>query len=85
MALGAVALALAAAFLHALWNLLIARAPDTQAATAVASVVGVAAFTLPALLLWDVDSSAWPYVGRERRARARLLRRRSPERWGGAS
>jgi drug/metabolite transporter (DMT)-like permease len=62
VALGAVALALAAAFLHALWNLLIARAPDAQAATAVASVAGVVVFTVPALALWDVDGSAWPYV-----------------------
>jgi drug/metabolite transporter (DMT)-like permease len=62
VALGAVALALAAAFLHALWNLLIARAADSQAATAVASVAGVVAFTVPALALWEVDGSAWPYV-----------------------
>ena len=32
----ALALALGAAFLHAFWNLLLARAPDIEAATAVA-------------------------------------------------
>jgi drug/metabolite transporter (DMT)-like permease len=59
---GAVALALGAALLHAVWNLLLARAPDTDAATAVALAVGVAVFALPALLLWEVDGGAWPYV-----------------------
>jgi drug/metabolite transporter (DMT)-like permease len=59
---GAVALALAAAVLHAVWNMLLARAPDTEAATAVAFGIGVAVFALPALLFWEVDASAWPYV-----------------------
>ena len=62
MPAGAVALALGAALLHAVWNLLLARAPDTDAATAVALAVGVAVFALPALLLWEVDWGAWPYV-----------------------
>lgn len=55
-------LALAAAFIHAFWNLLLARARDTEAATAVAVVVGVLAFTPAALLTWDVDPDVWPYV-----------------------
>jgi drug/metabolite transporter (DMT)-like permease len=55
-------LALSAAFIHALWNLLLARARDTEAATAVAVVVGVIAFTPAALLTWDVDADVWPYV-----------------------
>jgi drug/metabolite transporter (DMT)-like permease len=59
---GAVALALAAAVLHAVWNMLLARAPDTDAATAVALGLGVALFALPALAFWRVDASAWPYV-----------------------
>jgi drug/metabolite transporter (DMT)-like permease len=58
----AVALALAAAVLHAVWNLLLARAPDTDAATAMALVLGVALFAIPALIWWRVDASAWPYV-----------------------
>ncbi len=48
MAGGAVALALGAAVVHAVWNLLLARAEDTEAATAVALAAGVALFALPA-------------------------------------
>ena len=62
MPASAFALALAAAFVHALWNLLLARARDTEAATAVAVVVGVVAFTPAALLTWDADADVWPYV-----------------------
>jgi drug/metabolite transporter (DMT)-like permease len=58
----ALVLALAAAFVHALWNLLLARARDIEAATAVALVVAVVAFALPAALAWDVDRRVWPYV-----------------------
>jgi drug/metabolite transporter (DMT)-like permease len=59
---GALALALAAAVVHAVWNLLLARAEDTEAATAVALGLSVVLFALPALLLWEIDSGAWPYV-----------------------
>jgi len=59
---GAIALALGAAVLHAVWNLLLAREPDTEAATAVALAAGVALFALPALALWEIDAAAWPYV-----------------------
>jgi drug/metabolite transporter (DMT)-like permease len=59
---GAVALALAAAVLHAVWNLLLARAPDTDAATAVALTIGVVLFAAPAAVWWEVDAGAWPYV-----------------------
>lgn len=59
----ALALALAAAFVHALWNLLLARARDAEAATAVALVVAVVGFALPAAVFWDVDGRVWPYVG----------------------
>jgi drug/metabolite transporter (DMT)-like permease len=58
----ALALALAAAFVHALWNLLLARARDIETATAVALVVAVVGFALPAILAWDVDRRVWPYV-----------------------
>jgi drug/metabolite transporter (DMT)-like permease len=58
----ALVLALLAAVGHAVWNMLIARARDPEAATAVAMLVGVAVFALPALVAWDVDSSVWPYV-----------------------
>jgi len=58
----ALALALGAAFVHALWNLLLARAKDPEAATAVALVVGVTVFALPAFALWDVDRRVWPFA-----------------------
>jgi drug/metabolite transporter (DMT)-like permease len=59
---GAVALALGAAVLHAVWNLLLAGAKDTDAATAVALGISVAAYAPFALLTWDVEPEAWPYV-----------------------
>ncbi len=62
MAGGAVALALGAAVVHAVWNLLLARAKDTEAATAVALAAGVALFALPAALTWRVDAEAWRYI-----------------------
>jgi drug/metabolite transporter (DMT)-like permease len=58
----AVALALAAAVLHAVWNLLLARAPDTDAATAAALAIGVGLYAIPALLTWHIDAAAWPFI-----------------------
>src|SRR4051794_12175759 len=58
----AFALALSSAFVHALWNLLLARARDSEAATAVALVVGTVAFAPVAALTWDIDSAALPYL-----------------------
>jgi drug/metabolite transporter (DMT)-like permease len=58
----ALVLALAAAFVHALWNLLLAHARDIEAATAVALVVAVVAFSFPAAVVWQVDGRVWPYV-----------------------
>jgi drug/metabolite transporter (DMT)-like permease len=58
----ALVLALLAAVGHAVWNMLIARAKDPESATAVAMLVGVALFAIPAVVAWDVDSSVWPYV-----------------------
>src|SRR5436190_8710083 len=60
--LTALALALAAAFVHALWNLLLAHARDIEAATAVALVVAVVAFAFPAAAFWRVDGRVWPYL-----------------------
>ena len=62
MPLDALALALGAAVLHALWNLLLARERDTEAATAVALISLVAVLVLPAVLTWHVESAAVPYV-----------------------
>ena len=50
MPLVAFTLALAAAFLHAFWNLLLARARDPEAATAVALVAAVVVFAPVAVL-----------------------------------
>jgi drug/metabolite transporter (DMT)-like permease len=60
--LSALLLAGAAAFVHAGWNLVVARARDPQAAAAVAAVTGCAALLPVALLTWDVDSAAAPFI-----------------------
>jgi drug/metabolite transporter (DMT)-like permease len=62
MPLDALALALGAAALHALWNLLLARERDTEAATAIALLVLVVALVLPAALTWRVEGEAIPLV-----------------------
>jgi len=58
----ALALALGAAALHALWNLLLAREEDTEAATAIALLTVVIVLILPAALTWRVEAAAVPYV-----------------------
>jgi drug/metabolite transporter (DMT)-like permease len=58
----ALALALSAAFLHAFWNLLIARSEDTQAITAVALVASVVVFAPVTVLTWHVESAAIPFI-----------------------
>jgi drug/metabolite transporter (DMT)-like permease len=58
----ALALALTAALVHALWNLLLARSADVWAATAVAAAAGVLVALPGAGLTWEVEASAWPYV-----------------------
>ena len=62
MPASALAFALGAACLHALWNVLIARARDAEAATAVAVVLAVVAFAPVAALTWDVDRAALPFI-----------------------
>ncbi|HEX4735344.1 MAG TPA: EamA family transporter [Thermoleophilaceae bacterium] len=62
MPFAAFALALSSAFVHALWNLLLARARDSEAATAVALIVGTIVFAPVAALTWDIDSGVWPYL-----------------------
>jgi len=62
MPASAFALALGAAVLHAIWNLLIARARDIEAATAVALVSSVVLFAPVAAIVWDADSSVWPFI-----------------------
>ncbi len=63
MSAAAFALALGSAFLHALWNVLLARESDPEAATGVAMAASVLAFAPVAALTWDVDPRVWPFVG----------------------
>jgi drug/metabolite transporter (DMT)-like permease len=55
-------LALGAAFVHALWNLLLARARDPEAAGAVALLTAVVVFAPVVALRWEIEADAWPYV-----------------------
>ena len=62
MPISALLLALAAAAVHATWNLLLSGAEDTHSASAVALVVGTVVFAPVALLGWRFEPAAWPYV-----------------------
>ena len=62
MPVSALLLALAAAVVHATWNLLLSGAEDTHSASAVALVVGTLVFLPVALVGWRFQSSAVPYV-----------------------
>ena len=62
MPASALALTVAAAFLHAFWNLVVARARDPEAATAVALLVALAAYAPVAAAAWRFDTRALPYV-----------------------
>jgi len=62
MPLDALALALGAAALHALWNLLLAREQDTEAAAAIALLALVATLVVPAALTWRVEGAAVPFI-----------------------
>ncbi len=55
-------LALGAAVLHALWNLLLRGCADTQAASAFALVTGVVMLVPVSVFTWDVEFAAWPYI-----------------------
>jgi len=58
----ALLLALAAAVVHAGWNLLLAREEDTHAATAVAIVAGVVVLAPIAAATWRIEGEAIPYL-----------------------
>ena len=62
MPLDALGLALAAAVVHAVWNLLLARAPHPDAALAIGLASAVVLFAPVAAATWHVDAAAWPYV-----------------------
>jgi drug/metabolite transporter (DMT)-like permease len=55
-------LALGAALVHALWNLALADAEDTHAATAVALVAGTLVLAPFALAFGSVSSAVWPWA-----------------------
>jgi drug/metabolite transporter (DMT)-like permease len=55
-------LALGAAFVHALWNLLLARARDPEAAGAVALLIAVVVFSPLLAFTWELEAEAWPYI-----------------------
>jgi drug/metabolite transporter (DMT)-like permease len=59
---GGLALALGAAVLHALWNLLLARARNVEAATAVMLGISAVLFAPVAAVTWDVEAAVWPYA-----------------------
>ena len=63
MPLSAFSLALGAALLHATWNVLLAGARDSEAATAVATLCGVALLAPVALLTGGVSDAALPFAG----------------------
>ena len=58
----ALAFALSAAVFHALWNLLLARERDVEAATAVALVTAEVVFAPVAVVVWRADSGVWPWL-----------------------
>ena len=62
MPLDAFALALGSAFLHALWNLILGRERDPEAATAVALTAAVVLFAPVAAWRFDADTAVWPYI-----------------------
>jgi drug/metabolite transporter (DMT)-like permease len=62
MPISALLLALAAAVVHATWNLLLSGAEDPHSASAVGLVVGTVVFAPVALIGWRLDSAALPYI-----------------------
>ena len=62
MPVSALLLALAAAVVHANWNVLLSGADDTHSATAVAVLIGVIVFAPVAALSWRITPAAWPYI-----------------------
>ena len=62
MPVDAFLLALGAAALHAGWNILVARAVDVRAATTAAISLSVIMFAPVAVLTWDVEAAAIPWI-----------------------
>jgi len=55
-------LVLAAAFIHALWNLIVVQARDRTATTTIVILFGALVFAPIAVARWHVDAQAWPYI-----------------------
>ena len=55
-------LALAAAFLHAFWNILLARARDPESATAVALIAAVVVFAPVTAVRFEAEWAVWPFI-----------------------
>ncbi len=62
MPLDAFALALGSAFLHAVWNLILGRERDPEAASAIALISSVVLFAPVAIWRFDADSGVWPFI-----------------------
>jgi drug/metabolite transporter (DMT)-like permease len=62
MPLTALILALVAAFVHALWNILLARARDIESSTAVALITAELVFAPVVVFTWDVHRAVWPFL-----------------------
>jgi drug/metabolite transporter (DMT)-like permease len=60
--LDAFALALGSAFFHALWNLILGRERDPEAATAIALCVAIVVFAPVAAVRWDAEAGVWPFI-----------------------
>ena len=58
----ALALTLAAAVVHALWNAGVSGSRDPQAATAAAMACGAVLLLPGGLVPWRIDGAAWPYL-----------------------
>jgi drug/metabolite transporter (DMT)-like permease len=62
MPLTALTLALVAAFVHALWNILLARARDIESSTAVALITAELVFAPVVVFTWDIERAVWPFL-----------------------
>ena len=62
MAISALSLALAAAVVHAAWNLVLSGSKDVRSATAVAVTFGTIVFAPVAALTWRMHASAIPFM-----------------------
>ncbi|MDX6486607.1 MAG: hypothetical protein QOF43_1760, partial [Gaiellaceae bacterium] len=58
----ALVLALSAAVVHAVWNLLLAGARDSHAFAAIVLLVGAVVGAPAAVFFWDFHSAVWPFL-----------------------